>query len=324
MLWLTWRQHRMQVLVTTALLAAIGVTLLINGLGAADFAARNTQAAIDCASAPGTDACAVYTGGMMEWMWSVGEIFGWLPLLAPALIGAFWGAPLLGREFERGTHQLAWTQSVSRSRWLAAKVGGLGFLVTLGGLALGGAVSAWLAVFDSAEFPVNFLSQSWFRLVGIVPAAWWLFAFVLGVAMGAAFRRTVPAMALTLAICAGLFFGLRTVQPMYANPQLAVQTTVVNDVVPDDVLTLNLYWIDRNGSVLTGPDMDLALARPCGTDPTAAKYDECSFKQGYRQVTVFQPADRFWRFQWTETGILLIAAAVVGGVTVRRALRPRI
>ncbi len=37
---------------------------------------------------------------------------------------------------------------------------------------------------------------------------------------------------------------------------------------------------------------------------------------GYRDFTVYQPADRFWRFQWTEAGILLAATAVLGGVAV--------
>ena len=35
----------------------------------------------------------------------------------------FWGAPLLAREFETGTFRLAWTQSVTRTRWLAVKLG---------------------------------------------------------------------------------------------------------------------------------------------------------------------------------------------------------
>jgi hypothetical protein len=37
----------------------------------------------------------------------------------PLLFGLFWGAPLLAREFEDGTHNLAWTQGVTRRRWLS-------------------------------------------------------------------------------------------------------------------------------------------------------------------------------------------------------------
>ena len=36
--------------------------------------------------------------------------------LTPAVIGLFWGAPLLAREPETGTFALAWSQSVTRSR----------------------------------------------------------------------------------------------------------------------------------------------------------------------------------------------------------------
>ncbi|MEV4369455.1 hypothetical protein AB0J71_20450 [Nonomuraea sp. NPDC049637] len=102
MLWLTWRQHRLQVLVTTVLLAVLGVVLLVSGLGAADFAARSAPAAGCVADTP---VCSAYRMEMNERMYSVGELLGWLTLLAPALIGAFWGAPLLAREYEHGTHQ---------------------------------------------------------------------------------------------------------------------------------------------------------------------------------------------------------------------------
>jgi len=42
--------------------------------------------------------------------------------LTPAVTGLFWGAPLLARELETGTFALAWSQSVTRARWLAAKL----------------------------------------------------------------------------------------------------------------------------------------------------------------------------------------------------------
>src|SRR5204862_6772101 len=40
----------------------------------------------------------------------------------PALIGVFIGAPLFARELEQGTHVLAFTQSVSRIRWMSSKI----------------------------------------------------------------------------------------------------------------------------------------------------------------------------------------------------------
>ena len=49
-----------------------------------------------------------------------------LVLVVPALIGMFWGAPLIAHELETGTFRLAWTQSVSRRRWLLVKMGLVG------------------------------------------------------------------------------------------------------------------------------------------------------------------------------------------------------
>ncbi|WP_285780823.1 ABC transporter permease subunit [Microtetraspora sp. NBRC 13810] len=311
----------MQVLVTTVLLAVLGAVLLINGAGAADFAAQNAPAT-DCVA--DTPVCSAYLVEMNERIRSVGELLGWLPLLAPAMIGAFWGAPLLAREFEQGTHQLTWTQSVTRRRWLAAKIVGLGAAVTLGGLALAGIVEPWLAAFDVPPYNVDRFDMRWFRVVGIVPAAWWLSAFVLGMAAGTLFRRTLPAMAVTLAVCALAFFGLLRAPSSYATPERVVQATVMDDPEPDDSLYVDSYWIDRGGVKFTSQERALALAGSCGTDETTKKYAKCSFSHGYRQVTEFHPADRFWQFQWTEAGILLIPALALGGVAVRRTLRPRI
>ncbi|MFI9848455.1 ABC transporter permease [Nonomuraea sp. NPDC051941] len=311
----------MQVLVTTALLAVLGAVLLVSGLGAADFAAQNAPTA-DCVT--DTPACSPYLVEMNERMRLAGELLGWLPLLAPAMVGAFWGAPLLAREFEQGTHQLTWTQSVTRRRWLTAKIVGLGAAVTLGGLALAGIVDPWLAAFDVPPYNVDRFDLRWFRLVGIVPAAWWLAAFVLGMATGALFRRTLPAMAVTLAVCALAFFGLLRAPSSYAPPERAVQAKVMDELVPEDSLSVDDYWIDKSGVKFTHQDVTLALAGPCGTDETTKKYAKCSFSHGYRQVAEFHRASRFWQFQWTEAGILLIPALALGGVAVRRTLRPRI
>src|SRR5262249_52817678 len=49
-----------------------------------------------------------------------------LLLVTPAVIGVFWGAPLVAREIETGTFRLAWNQSVTRARWLAVKLGLIG------------------------------------------------------------------------------------------------------------------------------------------------------------------------------------------------------
>jgi len=67
---------------------------------------------------------------------------GVLVLVTPALIGMFWGAPLVAREFEEGTYRLAWTQSVTRTRWLVVKLAVVGLATAWPAWLLPGC-SAW-------------------------------------------------------------------------------------------------------------------------------------------------------------------------------------
>jgi hypothetical protein len=55
---------------------------------------------------------------------SMRNLLDLLVVVTPGLIGMFWGAPLVAREFETGTFRLAWTQGITRTRWLAVKIGG--------------------------------------------------------------------------------------------------------------------------------------------------------------------------------------------------------
>ena len=117
-------------------------------------------------------------------------------LVVPVLIGMFWGAPLIAHELETGTFRLAWTQSVSRLRWLLVKLG----LVGLASAAVAGLLSLMVTWWFSPIDKVNQdrFGPAAFGLHGFVPAGYALFAFALGATTGLLFRRTLPAMAVTL------------------------------------------------------------------------------------------------------------------------------
>ena len=113
----------------------------------------------------------------------------------PCLLGVFWGGPLVAGELETGTNQFAWMQSVTRSRWLAVKVG----WVLLAAAVWGGAVSALVTWWSG---PVNALEHQDFQpgqfdIQGIVPVGYAVFAVALGIAAGTLLRRTLPALAIT-------------------------------------------------------------------------------------------------------------------------------
>ena len=93
-------------------------------------------------------------------------------LVLPALIGLFWGAPLIARELEAGTHRLVWNQSVTRTRWLAVKLG-LVALAAMAAAGLGGlAVDWWSNPLDKAGADVfQRMDPLVFAARGIVPIA---------------------------------------------------------------------------------------------------------------------------------------------------------
>jgi hypothetical protein len=114
-----------------------------------------------------------------------------------ALIGALTGAPLVAREVEQRTHLAAWTQSVSRRRWYAAKTSALATGLAVAGL-IAGTVNAWLQHQLTAGDTTS-SRWSWFASVNLAPVGEAVLAFTLAVAFGALLRRTLPAIGVALA-----------------------------------------------------------------------------------------------------------------------------
>ena len=136
--------------------------------------------------------------------------------MVPGILGVFWGAPLVARELEAGTYKLAWTQSVTRTRWLAVKLA----LVGLSTMAVAGLVSLMATWWSSPVDRVNMTVFTSFDQRALVPMGFALFAFALGVTAGVILRRTVPAMATTLVA----FVATRLLMNHYVVPRLLSPT----------------------------------------------------------------------------------------------------
>src|SRR5204862_259066 len=61
------------------------------------------------------------------------------------LVRLFWGAPLVAREVEQGTHRLVWVQGVSRRHWAVVKFGTVAAFTTVAACLYGLGVAWWLA-----------------------------------------------------------------------------------------------------------------------------------------------------------------------------------
>jgi hypothetical protein len=312
MTWVTWRQHRAQILTTAAFLTVLGVVLLSTAIEARAYVSRSFPAACLPDTACGLSEIAAGLAARYD---AVYTVFGWMPLVLPALVGAFWGAPLLGREYERGTYRLAWTQGVPVRRWLMVKLGLLGGAAAAGGLLLSLMVSLWRREFQPAAGG-GFGNIGVFNMTGVAPGAWWLYAFALGAFAGAVLRRTLPAMALVVAGVAATMFALFGLSDHYATPERAVLRDSVVLADPDARL-VDATWVDPSGRPVENPT---GCERPLD-GRRMERWHDCLFARGYTYAVRYHPPERFWRFQWTEAGILVAASVLLGGLTVHRVLR---
>jgi hypothetical protein len=340
MTWLTWRQSRAAAAMTAGALAALAVILALTGPGLAD----------DYSS--GIAACTAQDGGCSDFVERFfqdnrgpGLAVTAVVLVLPALIGLFWGAPLIARELEAGTHRLVWNQSVTRTRWLAVKLG-LGALAAIAVAGLGSlAVDWWSDPLDKAAAAaegVVRMEPLLFGARGIVPIGYAAFAFVLGVTAGMLVRRTLAAMAITLAVFVAVQVGMaELVRPnLFAPTRATFEITSSNldginfdpehrvelfvDDPVDGAWVLSSRTVDASGNAVARIPAHPTLnpdSGPCGQRPRRgaepfAELTPCLAeikRLGYRQQLTYQPAGRFWPLQWFETGIYAALALGLAG-----------
>jgi hypothetical protein len=346
MIWLTWRQLRINAVVVYAALLAVAAGLALTGPHLADVYSQDASTFLDW----------IATKRLDKFLYVVGSAAGYV---LPALIGAFWGAPMVARELEAGTHRLVWSQTVSRNRWLAIKLG-LGMLgaMTASGI-LGLATSWWAHPVDeavnartqsdvSSVFEFARLSPTLFASRGIAPIGCAAIAFALGVLAGALIRRTVPAMAVTLAA----YVVIQILMPNLVRPHLVAPVESTSKIAagsihgimgrgPDGPIEqLDVGSAPSGSWVLTNETVDAQgkpvhsfgkwvtdCLGPPQTDPTKvdspekqACYDRLA-GEGYRQHLSYQPAGHYWALQWRETGVLLAGAGLLVGACFWRVRR---
>ncbi len=197
MTWLAWRQLRSGVFAAAGMLAAVALVLAITR---PDVSA-DLQAACTSASGGGSDLCSVLGQQFFDDHQTALLAVTGLLMVLPGAVGLFWGAPLIAREFETGTHRLAWNQSVTRPCWLMVKLAVVGLAATLVAAAGTLLVTWWASVLDEVGDLAR-IEPLLFAARGIAPVGYAAFAFALGVTVGLVVRRALPAMAITAAIFA--------------------------------------------------------------------------------------------------------------------------
>jgi hypothetical protein len=174
------------------------------------------------------------------------------------------------------------------------------------------------------------LNPADFRSAGIVPVGYAAFAFTLGVTAGLLIRRTLPAMAVTLAIFAAVVLAF----PVWVRPHLlpparttvTLSTASINgfEQVRDGRMQVLTSPPDLPGAWVLSTELTTPAGRPVSTvpDTRACMSNTSSFQTcgayveslHLRQTVTYQPASRYWPLQWYETGIYLALALALAGL----------
>ena len=317
MAWVTWRQHRLALGGTAVLLGALAVWLWLTG-----SSAHSAYAAAAHCHPASSAACGILVGDFLSHM-STGQNIAIVLQAVPALIGAFAGAPVLAREMETGTFRYAWTLGFGRWRWALAKLVLLGVAVTAAAGAFSLLFSWYYQPFFAQTLSGNVqipLGTTVFDLRGVAFAAWTLAAFAIGALAGMLIRRVVPALAVTLAVYAGLAVAAGG----YLRQHYLTPLVLKNGSVPGSAWITSQQWYTKGGQPVSGTTLAQALQQGApqlagggkGGIPQSPFVNQWLYQHGYTLWTSYQPGSRFWPFQWIEGGWLLALSALLIAVAV--------
>jgi hypothetical protein len=301
MTWAAWRVQRPQLLAATIALCALTLWLSVTGIA---------------------------MGHSQTWKyWTDGAIY--VLLVLPGALGLALGAPLVASELEHGTHRLAWTQSVTRARWLTGKllVGGVATAVLVVLLTLflewwTGAVSV-SAMSQSGGFNGVHIGPTGFDLTGIVVVGYTLFAFFLGTALGALLRRPGWAFAVGLPIFGAIRIGVQEwLRPSLISP---VTATTLQERAP--AAAANSWML--HFALLPANRLAPPPGQTWGWWDSSSIYNNCDDRAASDAASAhcavlahvhfvwqYQPESHYWALQGIETAIFLGLGLLLLGVAI--------
>lgn len=271
--WLTWRQHRWSISGASAL-----ALLAAYGLLQADL-----------------------NDGMHATMPLMGFYGVIVQTMFGAVIGMFWGAPLLARELEERTYFVAWGQDVTPVNWLRGK------LIVLG------AIAAVLAVpIGIGDGYGGGDSESWsmFEASPVVQIGYALLGLSIGVLAGLLTRHTLTAMAATLVF----YTMIRAVLAVVARDHYLPGKRLFGrwdqiSPLPGGAL--------QTGDGFIGPDLKpVPVTEYCDgfSVPSSCMRTTKSASGTYVD---YQPIDRLGLFRFFEFGVCVLIAAAALFLTFR-------
>jgi hypothetical protein len=299
LVWLTWRQHRTTITASIALIAVLTASIL-------DVAARITTINQQCGNAVCADNSTQYAA--LHGSFGLLQVSSYLTitvLFLPLLIGVFLGVPILAREHEQRTLLLAWSQDITPQRWLWTKLALLAGLTAALSAAAAAACDHLAHVLSIAEDQSLFSDRA-FQVTGMLPLTLSVVWLVVGVALGAAIRRTLPAAFAALAGYIGLIFLVQWRYPTFRTPLSATTPVVVGrqSGVGSDPNSLQIVsnsgdLVDAAGHQLSPGALEAMCPQSSGPQEVP---NQCLAQHNIYSHIQYQPGSRIPEFHLILTG----------------------
>ena len=289
MIWVTWRQHRTQAIVCLGVFCVVAIFAI--AVGAGMRSAFDADGLGACLARSGGSGCPAVITSFVHRFNGPASVTQNAPLfLIPGLVGVVVGAPLLGRELEQGTWQLAWSQTVPRTRWLITKLA----LVTGGLVVFGAAITAVMSWYHAPLDRVSTrLQPPPFNYEGVLLPCSLLCAFGLGVLAGLLLRNTIAGMVVAYIV--------------WEIPSAVI--TLLNGPINFPPAATERITC-RAGCPGAGTNSVPPVTGHLGDLVTGVVH------RGDQLIVSYVPAGRFWALQLIEGGLFLVVAAAALGTAV--------
>jgi hypothetical protein len=303
MVWLTYRQHRLEF--GALLVGALALVVALIAL-AQYFASVRVAVGLDsCPAVFGTPECVVK---FTEYQRQTSGLRGFIMALYayPVIVAGFLAPVIFSRDFERGTHRLVWTQGITRMRWVWTKLA-IGFAMAV-------VAALTIAAFGGQAGELQQRTDQWanFDFQGPAFVSYLVFAVALGAALGVLLRRTILTMLASLL----LFLVVRTLvewklRPNFLPP-VAIPAGGPNLIaLPQDAWHLGVRYVYTSGADFPQEQYDTLMRNFRGGDLYAYLRSHDVVAMSY-----YHPADQYWLFQSIEAAIFLALSALLVLVTV--------
>lgn len=336
MIWMTWRLQRSVYLAFVAVVALLVVVAVRNGLDTRSLLHQWSGA--PCRGGFGFPAkYQVHCQSLFQKLQSSVSSDRYIALagaLPTVLLGLLLGANVVAREIDRQTSRIAWTQSISRSRWLAVKLAVSLAMVTSLGAVIGVTEDWWIS---ASNYSPRVTPQV-FSADGVMPIVLGLFALAVGTLVGILLRRPAWALAGALVILAVVVWTMQnelrsTLVPLRSATVVekvitkgSVSSTILEGSVPKYSWVLfqgsvPLRWGNRLPTKGESTMIQNNLGLCAQSSTSASIVPECETKLGLKIVNLYVADNQFWTLQLREGGIYLVSSLLLLGTSL--ALLPR-